>query len=57
MFQSFLNRHRPHASTSLNGLAVATLLILGAGLAGMTAALELRNAAYKVEVLGSNSQA
>jgi monoamine oxidase len=32
----------------------ASVLILGAGLAGMTAALELRNAGYKVEVLEFN---
>src|ERR1700761_5727683 len=29
----------------------ASVLVLGAGLAGMTAALELRKAGYKVEVL------
>jgi monoamine oxidase len=34
----------------------ATVLILGAGLAGMTAALELRNAGYKVRVLEYNSR-
>src|SRR3974390_970636 len=34
----------------------ASVLILGAGLAGMTAALELRNAGYKVEVLEFNSR-
>ena len=32
----------------------ASVLILGAGLAGMTAALELRNAGYKVQVLEFN---
>ena len=32
-------------------------MILGAGLAGMTAALELRNAGYKVQVLEFNSRA
>src|ERR1700758_162690 len=35
----------------------ATVLILGAGLAGMTAALELRNAGYKVRVLEFNERA
>jgi monoamine oxidase len=33
-----------------------SVLILGAGLAGMTAALELRNAGYKVQVLEFNSR-
>ncbi len=33
-----------------------SVLILGAGLAGMTAALELRNAGYKVRVLEFNSR-
>ena len=32
----------------------ASVLVLGAGLAGMTAALELRNAGYKVQVLEFN---
>jgi monoamine oxidase len=35
----------------------ATVLILGAGLAGMTAALELRKAGYKVQILEFNSRA
>ncbi|MGH8317313.1 MAG: flavin monoamine oxidase family protein [Steroidobacteraceae bacterium] len=35
----------------------ASVLILGAGLAGMTAALELRNAGYKVQVLEYNNRA
>jgi monoamine oxidase len=35
----------------------ATVLILGAGLAGMTAALELRNAGYGVQILEFNSRA
>ena len=35
----------------------ASVLILGAGLAGMTAALELRAAGYKVQVLEYNSRA
>jgi monoamine oxidase len=35
----------------------ASVLILGAGLAGMTAALELRNAGYKVQVLEFNARA
>ena len=34
----------------------ATVLILGAGLAGMSAAYELRNAGYKVEVLEYNDR-
>ncbi|MBS0219310.1 MAG: flavin monoamine oxidase family protein [Proteobacteria bacterium] len=35
----------------------ASVLILGAGLAGMTAALELRQAGYKVKILEFNSRA
>src|SRR5258707_2045346 len=35
----------------------ASVLILGGGLAGMTAALELRNAGYKVQVLEYNARA
>jgi len=34
----------------------ASVLVLGAGLAGMTAALELRAAGYKVQVLEFNSR-
>src|SRR5215469_11239145 len=34
----------------------ATVLVLGAGLAGMTAALELSKAGYKVQVLEFNSR-
>src|SRR5438105_3794669 len=34
----------------------ASVLVLGAGLAGMTAALELRSAGYKVQVLEFNSR-
>jgi monoamine oxidase len=34
----------------------ASVLILGAGLAGMTAALELRDAGYKVQILEFNSR-
>src|SRR4030081_3833399 len=34
----------------------ASVLILGAGLAGMTAALELRKAGYKVQMLEFNSR-
>ena len=33
-----------------------SVLILGAGLAGMTAALELRNAGYKVQILEYNDR-
>src|SRR5580704_7393468 len=35
----------------------ASVLILGAGLAGLSAALELRNAGYKVRVLEYNARA
>lgn len=35
----------------------ASVLVLGAGLAGMTAAYELRNAGYRVEVLEYNARA
>ena len=35
----------------------ASVLILGAGLAGMTAALELRRAGYQVRILEFNSRA
>lgn len=35
----------------------ASVLILGAGMAGMTAAFELRNAGYKVQVLEYNARA
>jgi monoamine oxidase len=35
----------------------ASILILGAGMAGMTAAYELRNAGYKVQVLEYNGRA
>src|SRR5450756_2739582 len=35
----------------------ASVLILGAGLAGMTAALELRKAGYQVRILEFNSRA
>jgi monoamine oxidase len=35
----------------------ASMLILGAGLAGMTAALELRDAGYKVQILEFNNRA
>src|SRR5437588_10012393 len=35
----------------------ASVLILGAGLAGMTAALELRKAGYSVQILEFNSRA
>src|SRR5215831_9101482 len=35
----------------------ASVVILGAGLAGMTAALELRKAGYKVQILEFNSRA
>src|SRR6202046_3378644 len=35
----------------------ASVLVLGAGMAGMTAAYELRNAGYKVQVLEYNGRA
>ena len=35
----------------------ATVLVLGAGLAGMTSAYELRKAGYKVKVLEFNARA
>src|SRR6201994_997546 len=35
----------------------ASVLVLGAGLAGMTTALELRNAGYKVKILEFNNRA
>src|SRR5262249_2995643 len=35
----------------------ASVLVLGAGLAGMTAALELRQAGYKVKILEFNNRA
>ena len=35
----------------------ASVLILGAGVAGMAAALELRNAGYKVQILEYNDRA
>src|ERR1700732_5586259 len=35
----------------------ASVLVLGAGMAGMTAAYELRNAGYKVQVLEYNARA
>src|SRR5271155_802602 len=35
----------------------ASVLILGAGMAGMTAAFELRNAGYKVQILEYNGRA
>src|SRR6202047_5680622 len=35
----------------------ASVLVLGAGMAGMTAAYELRNAGYRVQVLEYNSRA
>src|SRR5260221_8469462 len=35
----------------------ASVLILGAGLAGMTAAYEMRNAGYRVQVLEYNARA
>src|SRR4051812_42798984 len=38
------------------GAKGASVLILGAGLAGMTAALELRKAGYRVQVLEFNSR-
>lgn len=46
------------ADFALSGApAGATVLVLGAGLAGMTAAYELSRAGYKVKVLEYNSKA
>ena len=47
-----------HGPIKLGGdVKGASVLVLGAGLAGMTAALELRNAGYKVQILEFNSRA
>ena len=53
----FASESRYHGPVKLEGDPKgASVLILGAGLAGMTAALELRNAGYKVQVLEFNSR-
>jgi monoamine oxidase len=53
----FASESRYHGPVRLEGDPKgASVLILGAGLAGMTAALELRNAGYKVQVLEFNSR-
>ena len=54
----FASESRYRGPIKLEGDAKgASVLILGAGLAGMTAALELRNAGYKVQVLEYNARA
>src|SRR6201994_1859620 len=54
----FASESRYQGPIKLEGDAKgASVLILGAGLAGMTAALELRNAGYKVQVLEYNARA
>src|SRR6201994_530031 len=54
----FASESRYQGPIKLEGDAKgASVLILGAGLAGMTAALELRNAGYKVQVLEFNGRA
>ena len=45
---------RKHLFGSIVG--VASVLVLGAGVAGMTAALELRDAGYQVQVLEYNGR-
>src|SRR6202048_874388 len=54
----FASESRYQGPIKLEGDAKgASVLILGAGLAGMTAALELRNAGYKVQLLEYNARA
>lgn len=54
----FASESRYHGPIRLEGNPKgASVLILGAGLAGMTAALELRNAGYQVQVLEFNGRA
>src|SRR6201989_958540 len=53
----FAAESRYHGPIRLDGDPKgASVLVLGAGLAGMTAALELRKAGYKVQVLEFNSR-
>src|SRR6201994_4016875 len=53
----FASESRYQGPIKLEGDAKgASVLVLGAGLAGMTAALELRNAGYKVQVLEFNGR-
>src|SRR6516225_3708891 len=53
----FASESRYEGPIALEGdVRGASVLILGAGLAGMTAALELRKAGYKVQVLEFNSR-
>src|ERR1700744_5311841 len=55
---AFASESRYQGPIKLEGDAKgASVLILGAGLAGMTAALELRNAGYKVQLLEYNARA
>src|ERR1700759_3187688 len=54
----FASESRYQGPIKLEGDAKgASVLILGAGMAGMTAAYELRNAGYKVQVLEYNARA
>ena len=58
MTQLGFARESKHTGRSISPvrLAGASVLILGPGMAGMTAAYELRNAGYKVQVLEYNAR-